>query len=126
MRAHGITDRRDRGQVLVLFAGGLLAFLAIAALVIDLGFVFMARRQEQNAADPGAIAAARFIRVPGATIADMRRAACFYARLNGFFAGAIDDNGCVAANDSACATLTVNYPPSVSGGLFQDGLDSSR
>jgi len=118
MRAFRALDRQDRGQVLVLFAGGLLAFLAIAALVIDLGFVFMTRRQEQNAADPGAIAAARYIRVAGATVADMRRAACFYARLNGFFPGATDDNGCVAGNDPAGTTLAVNYPPSVSGGTY--------
>ena len=51
--------RLQRGQVLVIFAGGLLLLMAIAALVIDLGFVFMLRRHEQNAADPGAIAAAR-------------------------------------------------------------------
>jgi uncharacterized membrane protein len=54
--------RRSRGQVLVVFAGGLVTILAIGALVIDLGFAFMIRRAEQNAADPGAIAAARYIR----------------------------------------------------------------
>jgi len=107
------------GQVLVMFAGGLVALLAIAALVIDLGFVFMVGRQAQNAADPGAIAAARYIR-SGATpdIAGMNQAACFYARQNGFFAAATDNSGCVPANDGASATLTVNYPPSSSAGSF--------
>ena len=49
----------NRGQILVIFAGGLVLLMAISALVIDLGFVFMLRRHEQNAADPGAIAAAQ-------------------------------------------------------------------
>ena len=49
--------RRRQGQILVVFAGGLIALLAIAALVIDLGFAFMIRRAEQNAVDPGAVVA---------------------------------------------------------------------
>lgn len=107
------------GQVLVMFAGGLLALLTIAALVIDLGFVFMVGRQAQNAADPGAIAAARYIR-SGSTpdIAGMNQAACFYARQNGFFAAATNNVGCVPANDGAGSTLVVNYPPSGTAGSF--------
>jgi Flp pilus assembly protein TadG len=110
---------RQRGQVLVIFAGGLVALLAIAALVIDLGFVFMIRRQEQNAADPGAVAAARFIRSSATPdLVGMRRAACFYARTNGFFRAATTDDGCIPANDDHGTTLTVNYPPSSSGGTY--------
>lgn len=105
------------GQVLVLFVGGLFLLLAIAALVVDLGFAFMLRRQEQNAVDPGAIAAARYIRATGNT-ADMRRAACGYARENGFFDLATSDDGCTPANDSFGAVLTVNYPPGPSAGSF--------
>lgn len=110
---------RQNGQVLVIFAGGLVLLLAITALVIDLGFAFMIRRQEQNAADPGAIAAARFIRtgvVPDEPA--MRQAACSYARQNGFFASATDDGGCVPVNDAYGTTLIVNYPPSTSGGTY--------
>lgn len=110
---------RARGQVLVIFAGGIVAILAIAALVIDLGFVFMIRRQEQNAADPGAVAAARYIRT-GVTpdVVSMRTAACFYARTNGFFTSAADDNSCTPANDEHGTILTVNYPPSVAAGTY--------
>src|SRR5439155_11744095 len=84
----------QRGQVLVIFAGGLVALLAIAALVIDIGFVFMIHRQEQNAADPGALAAARYIRYPGPTVdmTKMWQAACFYARQNGHFKFATDNS----------------------------------
>ncbi len=108
------TDSRSRGQVLVIFAGGLVLLLLIAALVIDLGFVFMVKRQEQNAIDPGAVAAARYIHSGVGQTAEplkMRPAACFYARQNGFFPAATDDAGCVPANDPNGTTLIVNYPP---------------
>jgi hypothetical protein len=107
---------RERGQILVIFTGGLIAILLVSALVIDLGFVFMVRRAEQNAIDPGAIAAARFI--PTADVTSMRRAACFYARQNGFFPSATTDDGCIPANDPNGAVLTVNYPPSANAGTF--------
>ena len=112
-----IPGRSERGQILVIFTGGLLLLVLIAALVIDLGFAFMIRRQAQDAADPGAIAAARFIRATGST-ADMRSAACFYARRNGFFPSATSDGGCIPANDPHGTTLTVNYPPSVGAGTY--------
>jgi hypothetical protein len=107
------------GQILVIFAGGLIVLIAIAAVVIDLGFAFMIHRQEQNAADPGAIAAARYIHSgPGLTAepAKMRPAACFYALQNGFFPSATDDTGCVPANDPFGTALIVNWPPSAQAG----------
>jgi Flp pilus assembly protein TadG len=61
------TDRRrrgTRGQVLVIFAGGFILVLAIAALVFDVGQNLLDRRTEQNAADAAALAGARW--VPGA------------------------------------------------------------
>src|SRR4051794_41850458 len=93
----------ERGQILVIFAGALITIFVIASLVIDLGFVFMIRRQEQNAADPAAIAAARFIHPSSTSAADpasMRRAACFYARQNGFFQAATSNDGRTTANDA--------------------------
>jgi hypothetical protein len=107
----------QRGQILVIFAGGLVTLLVIAALVIDVGFTFMIRRAEQNAADPGAIAAARFI--PSGNYAGMVSAACFYAQQNGFFSNAPGyptSTGCVPANDAFGSTLTVNWPPSAAAG----------
>jgi Predicted membrane protein (DUF2134). len=112
--------RRETGQILVLFAGGLVTILVITALVVDLGFSFMIRRAEQNAADPGAIAAARYIRTgPGLTAepTKMRQAACFYAEQNGFFPGAGDDvDLCIPANDPDGTVLTVTFPPSAAAG----------
>jgi hypothetical protein len=111
------SHRPQRGQILVIFAGGLVTLLVIAALVIDVGFTFMIRRAEQNAADPGAIAAARYI--PSGNYAGMVAAACFYAQQNGFFTNAPGyptDTGCVPANDPFATTLTVNWPPSAGAG----------
>jgi hypothetical protein len=110
------------GQVLVIFAGGLVTLLLIAALVVDLGFVFTLRRTEQDAVDTGAIAAARYIRTGAGGTPEptrMRRAACFYAEQNGLFPGAGgDDTACVPANDPYGTVLTVNYPPSTAAGSF--------
>jgi hypothetical protein len=116
---------RERGQILVIFVGGLVTLLVVGALVIDLGFTFLIRRAEQNAADPGALAAARFIQVPGLTNAQKRTsmdaAACFYAQQNGFFKNAPgfpSDIGCVPGNDPDGSVLTVRWPPGSDAGTF--------
>lgn len=117
-------SKEQDGQVLAIFAGGLAALLLIVALVIDIGFLFMIHRQEQNAADPGALAAARYIRYPGPTadMNEMYQAACFYARQNGYFRLATDNSnsptGCAAANDDFSTTLAVNYPPGLGAGDY--------
>lgn len=112
----------ESGQILVIFAGGLVLMLLIAALVVDLGNVFIIRRAEQNAADPGAIAAARYIHTgvgSSAEPAKMREAACLYAEQNGYFSGAAGNvDACTPANDPNGTVLTVNYPPSTGAGEF--------
>lgn len=100
-----------RGQVLILTAVCMIVLLGIAALVVDLGLSWMLHRQEQNAADPGAIAAARWLRDPvtgAATINQpaMEADACMYAQANGFFQG---DANCTAALSSGA--LQVHSPP---------------
>jgi len=117
----------SRGQVLVLVAGAMLTLLAVGALVVDLGFSWMLHRHEQNAADSGALAAARWIgdfrttgdakygpSGPGGGPAGlMWKEACSQAIENGFFPGAGGNpSGCLPANDGErAATLVVNYPP---------------
>jgi Flp pilus assembly protein TadG len=55
------TDRStERGQVLALFAGGLVALFIIAALAFDVGVMYLERRDQQNAADAAALAGARY------------------------------------------------------------------
>lgn len=96
--------RHTRGQVLIITAFAMIVLVAIAAIVVDLGFSWMLHRQEQNAADPAALAAAKY--VPVLDQAKMEAEACFYAQQNGFFIG---DANCAAA--LASGDLDVNSPP---------------
>ncbi|MDQ4036576.1 MAG: Tad domain-containing protein [Chloroflexota bacterium] len=53
--------RSERGQVLVLFAVGLVVFLGFAALAIDIGRMMAERRHLQTAADAGALAGCQYL-----------------------------------------------------------------
>ena len=105
-----MSSRSSRGQILLIAAASMIVILAIAALVIDLGLSWMLRRQEQNAADPGAIAAARWLLnddgEPSLDPDAMYGDACFYAQENGFFAA---DTDCADAID--LGQLQVHSPP---------------
>ena len=70
------SHERERGQVLVLFAGGLVALLLVAALAFDVGMMLVERRDQQNAADAAALAGARYVLVsePEAEVAARRLA----------------------------------------------------
>lgn len=110
--------RGSPGQILVLFAGALVALLLIGALVIDVGFVLAMKRHEQNAADPGAVAAARYIQ-PTLDTSAMWTAACFYAVENGFNATRTDTSAaCPGVATPDGSTVTVHYPPSAAAGEF--------
>jgi hypothetical protein len=101
--------RRDRGQVLIITAFAMVVLIAIAAIVVDLGMSWMLHRKEQNAADPGSLAAAKWIRDTPATGTKqqaMEAEACFYAQQNGFFKS---DANCLTA--LANGDLDVNSPP---------------
>lgn len=127
LQAPSITSAN--GQIALIAAAALVVLLGIGALAIDLGFSWMLHRQIQNAADPGAIAAARWIDdATGSSIQTQlgaglvggpaREAACAYARENGLFPDAADNTGCVPANDPDGATLTVKFPPDANAGLL--------
>ena len=76
--------RRERGQVLPIFALGSVALLLVAALAFDGGMVLLAQREQQNAADAAVIAGARFL--PDDTASAQTRAAAI-ATANGFIDG---------------------------------------
>jgi putative Flp pilus-assembly TadE/G-like protein len=90
--------------VLVVFAGGLIAIVAVAAMVFDLGQSLLDRRAEQDAADAAALAGARYLpacpkpqtiaNCPGAV-----SAAVTVAAKNGY------------TNGVGSATVTVRIPP---------------
>jgi hypothetical protein len=100
----------ERGQALIIVAFSMVVLLAIGAIVVDLGLSWILRRDEQNAADPGAIAAARYIEEgdTAATRVKMHIAACFYAQQNEFFTD--DNSSCDAARTAG--DLQVLWPPS--------------
>src|SRR5690242_3162853 len=50
---------RSRGQIVPLFALGLIAFTALVGVVLDGGTVYVQRRTAQNAADAAALAGTR-------------------------------------------------------------------
>jgi hypothetical protein len=60
------TERRaQRGQILILFAGGLAAIMIVAALAFDVGMMLVERRAQQNTADAAALHAARYVLIGG-------------------------------------------------------------
>jgi hypothetical protein len=84
-----MSRREEAGQVLVLFAGGILALLIVCALAFDVGMMLLERRDEQNAADAAALAGARYIFAPDCvaptwTCTDARAAATALALTNGY------------------------------------------
>jgi hypothetical protein len=107
MKLDRAREAPERGQAMIIVALSMIVLLGIAALVIDLGLSWIMRRDEQNAADPAAIAAARYIE--DADYSKMVTAACFYAQQNGFFEG---DAGCADALLPANKDLEVLWPPS--------------
>jgi hypothetical protein len=72
---------RQRGQTLVLFTLTLVALLAAAALVFDVGQSLADRRSRQNAADAAALAGARYLPT---SAAEARAVAFDVAAQNGY------------------------------------------
>ena len=63
--ARGLRRRRSDGQVLVIFAFGMVGILAVAALVFDVGQNLFERRKQQDASDAAALAGARWLPTTG-------------------------------------------------------------
>ena len=64
-RTYNRGQHHQNGQVLVLMAFGLVALIAILALVIDGGAIYLNRRRMQNAADAGVMAGTRIAALNG-------------------------------------------------------------
>lgn len=86
-------ERRDGGQVLVVFALALTAIVAMTGLVLDGGSAFVQRRNMQNVADSAAMAAA-YAYGMGGGVSGAQAAARATAASNGF----TDGTGGVSVN----------------------------
>lgn len=60
-----MTTRRERGQVLVIVAVGLVVFLGMAALVVDIGMVYATQRHERSLTDASSLAGAQELQQVG-------------------------------------------------------------
>src|SRR6202007_1921037 len=104
---------REEGQVLPMFAAGILAMLLLTGVVIDGGNLFQNRQSLQNAADAAAIAAAQYLAdstkpcVVGASD-QIGTCAGEYASLNSANGanGASSSPQCTPASPNACALPT--------------------
>lgn len=95
----------ERGQVLVIFVGGLVAMILFVGLVIDGGFAFLNRRDAQNVADTAALAGTK-------VVADHYQAGPLTTVTSATVYAAIDAiaraNGCLAAGTPPC-TWTASF-----------------
>ena len=66
---------REDGQVLIMVAAGMVVFIAVVGLVVDVGRLYVAQRQLQIAADAAALAGAQSL--PNGAAA--RTVACTYS-----------------------------------------------
>jgi hypothetical protein len=97
---HRHTD--ERGQILVIVAGGIMALLIFLGLVIDGGNAFLNRRDAQNTADIGALDATRLI--GDGYVSSPTAGANVHSRLDVWNAirDAATANGCLADGATPC------------------------
>ncbi len=67
--------RDEKGQMVLLVAGGMIVVLGFAALAIDLGFMTNSRRSAQNDADSMALAAVQELARRGLSVTDREASA---------------------------------------------------
>lgn len=102
-RQRGERSRGERGQILVIFAGGLITVILTVGLVIDAGNAFLNRRDGQNMADFAAVAGTKvvadyYVKAPSFTSADVYNA--ISARMSA--------NNCRASGATPC-TWTASF-----------------
>jgi hypothetical protein len=102
-----VDNRGERGQALALFVFALTMILGFAALTIDVGLAYVARREMQNAADAAALAGADVL-LEGFDSTVAAAAARDMARQNGYDETVAD------------VSVAVNIPP-LSGAHIGDG-----
>lgn len=91
-------SRDQRGQVLVIVAGGFIGLAAIAALVLEGGTIMLNRRDAQNASDLAAVAGTRIVALNYTSGTPRDRAAVYDA-----VEASVGDNGCAGAAGTPCS-----------------------
>jgi uncharacterized membrane protein len=84
----------ERGQILVIVAGGMIALLAIAALALEGGTLLLNRRDAQNGADLASIAGTREVALKYVDTATVRVQSNVYSAVD----KSLIANGCIAAD----------------------------
>src|SRR6266545_3415494 len=79
-------SRSERGQTLIMFVMGIVAFVGFVAMTIDVGLIFEGRRGEQNAADAAALAGASAL---PSNATNARQLARDWALKNGYSSGQV-------------------------------------
>jgi len=102
------TNRNESGQVLVILALFMLSLVAILALVLDGGSIYLQRRHMQNAADAGAMAGTRTLALGGTAAAAQATASQYAIAYNGA------DSANVAVNSpnvtvTACENVAMTF-----------------
>src|SRR5437879_2616566 len=114
MRPFASDERRERGQVLVIFALSLVAIVAMTGLVLDGGSTFVQRRDMQNVADNAAMAAAYAYGTNGSSVPGATAAARGTAASNGYTDGSNGVTVGLSANSAGGAgrqfTVTISAP----------------
>src|SRR4030095_2605227 len=75
----------DRGAIMIHVALALLALIAFSAFVVDMGAMWVSRRQAQNAADAGALAGAVALMKDSGPTTEAAKSALHWANNNAIF-----------------------------------------
>ena len=127
---HGRSD--DRGASAILVALSAVVLVGFAALAVDSGVLFSDRRQQQSAADGGALAAVQFARTQitadcsgsGASLAACRGAEEAIAVVNGTLNNRYSDADWAACTDPNTLPFSSSLSSCIS--YINDGLQEAR
>jgi Flp pilus assembly protein TadG len=104
------------GQIYVLVAMAMAVLIGMAGLVVDVGLLYVDRRQMQTAADAAAVAGANALQGSSSVSAGYQTAATDAAKNNGFTNGvgnvavSVSELSCPNASSEQCVQANVSQP----------------
>lgn len=111
LRTHPRSRFSEHGQALILFAAGLVAFLGLVGMSVDIGNVAYTKASLQNAADAAALAGSQNLDGTASAVAAAKASADDYLVKNGLSSATCRPN-CATVN-SAYDTVTVSLAKQV-------------